>query len=231
MAGARPDVHGSWEADGATKTFTHSLDPDLLAAHVPPTARVLDHGCGYGRLTARLGELGYSHVVGVDPSRAMIERGLRENPRLALHHQCELPLPDRDGAYDAVLLLAVLTCVPDDAAQGATPAELARVLRPGGVLYVSEVPLQRDARNVARYEQHQQIAPHSPGGTARPKAGGGTFTTEDGGLFRHLPADRLRALPDDHGFAVAEERTGTAPTLNGHVAECLQLVARRRAEG
>ncbi|MET9863744.1 class I SAM-dependent methyltransferase [Streptomyces smyrnaeus] len=222
MAGVRPDVHGFWEADGATKTFTHSLDPDLLAAHVPPTARVLDYGCGYGRLTARLGELGYSHVVGVDPSRAMIERGLRENPRLALHHQCELPLPDRDGAYDAVLLFAVLTCVPDDAAQGATLAELARVLRPGGVLYVSEVPLQRDARNVARYEQYQQIAPHSPYGT---------FTTEDGGLFRHLPADRLRALLDDHVFAVAEERTGTAPTLNGHVAECLQLVARRRAEG
>ncbi|MBO8188331.1 class I SAM-dependent methyltransferase [Streptomyces spirodelae] len=222
MAGVRPDVHGFWEADGATKTFTHSLDPGLLAAHIPPTARVLDYGCGYGRLTARLGELGYAHVVGVDPARAMIERGRRENPRLALYHQPELPLPERDGAFDAALLFAVLTCVPDDAAQGATLAELARVVRPGGALYVSEVPLQRDARNVARYERYHASVPGSAYGT---------FTTDDGGLFRHLPADRLRALLRDHGFRVAEERVGTAPTLSGHRAECLQLVARRSADG
>ncbi|MGI5351569.1 class I SAM-dependent methyltransferase [Streptomyces sp. CA-250714] len=222
MAGVRPDVHGFWEADGATKTFTHSLDPDLLATHVPRTAHILDYGCGYGRLTAELGELGYAHVVGVDPSYAMIERGLREHPRLALRHQVELPLPDWDGSYDAALLFAVLTCVPDDAAQGATLAELARLLRPGGVLYVSEVPLQRDERNVARYEQHNRTAPHSPYGT---------FTTEDGGLFRHLPAEQLRGLLADHGFAVVEEKAGTSPTLNGHRAERLQLVARRRADG
>ena len=222
MAAARPDVHGFWEADGATKTFTHALDPELLSAYVPRDARVLDYGCGYGRLTARLAALGYERVVGVDPARAMIERGLRESPWLSLRHQSALPLPDEDGSYDAALLFAVLTCVPDDDAQRATVAELARLIRPGGVLYVSEVPVQSDERNVSRYTRYRDTA-------TAPLRPYGTFTTPDGGFFRHHAPDHLRALLDDHGFGVAEERTGTTPTLNGHIAEYLQLLARRRA--
>ncbi|WP_280634708.1 class I SAM-dependent methyltransferase [Streptomyces oryzae] len=173
---------------------------------------------------------GYVHVVGVDPSYAMIERGLREHPRLALRHQVELPLPDWDGSYDAALLFAVLTCVPDDAAQSATLTELARLLRPDGVVYISEVPLQRDARNAARYEQHHTAAPltwgHLPAG----------------GWGRHLHHRRRRTLPAPAARAAAgpagrarlcagRGADRTAPTLNGHRAECLQLVARRRADG
>ncbi|MEU5836793.1 methyltransferase domain-containing protein [Streptomyces diacarni] len=218
MAGVRPVVHGFWEADGAKKTFTHALDPGLLAAHIPREGRVIDYGCGYGRLTAHLTELGYPHVTGVDPSRAMIERGLRERPGLALRHQPGLPLPEADGSFDAALLFAVLNCVPDDSSQRAVVAELARVVRPGGTLYVSEVPLQRDARNVARYEQHSKSSPHAPYGT---------FTTPEGGLFRHHTPAHLRALLAGSGFTPVEERTGTAPTLGGHQATRLQLVARR----
>lgn len=221
MAGVRPAVHGFWEADGATKTFTHALDEDLLAAYLPRESRILDYGCGYGRLTGRLLDLGYPRVVGVDPSLAMIERGRRLRPRAPLRHEPELPLPERDGSFDAALLFAVLTCVPTEADQRLTLAELARLLRPGGMLYVSEVPLQRDARNVARYERHRDEVPGSPYGT---------FTTDDGGLFRHHTPEQLRGLLADHGFTVVEERTGTAPTLHGHEVERLQLVARNDAD-
>lgn len=216
----RPVPHEFWEAAGATRNFTHGLDPGLLEAHLPHSARILDYGCGYGRLTAELLALGYDGVRGVDPSRAMIERGLREHPGLPLAHQSALPLSYDDGAYDAAILFAVLNCVPDDDAQHAIVAELARLVRPGGVLYVSEVPLQRDARNVRRYEEHAASA--APGASAY-----GTFTTPDGGLFRHRPPEELRALLRGHGFRPEEERTGTAPTLNGHRAENLQIIARR----
>lgn len=218
MTGVRPDLHGFWERAGATKTFTHALDPALLAAYVPRGARVLDYGCGYGRLTAQLAEAGYA-AVGVDPSHAMVERGRAEHPGVELVHQAELPLPERDGAYDAALLFAVLNCVPRDASQHAAVAELARLVRPGGVLYVSEVPLQSDPRNVLRYEAHASGPDSGPYGT---------FTTPDGARFRHHTPEHLRALLDGHGFTVTEERTGTAPTLNGHTASRLQLVAHRR---
>lgn len=215
-----PSVHGFWEAAGATKTFTHPLDPGLLATYIPRDARILDYGCGYGRLTAQLAESGHRNVYGVDPSRAMIERGRREFPGLELAHQAAVRLPCEDGSYDAALLFVVLNCVPGDAAQQAILAELARLVRPGGVLYLSDVPLQSDTRNVRRYEEGV------PGHTAY-----GVFSTPDGGLFRHHPPQHLRALLDSHGFTVEEERTGNAPTLHGHTVERLQIIARRRDAG
>lgn len=226
MAGL-PVVHAFWEGEGAAKDFTHPLDPELLARYVPRDARVLDYGCGYGRLTAELTALGYGGVHGVDPSRAMIERGRREHPGLSLSRQTALRLPDADGSYDAVLLFVVLNVVPEDGDQHAILAELARLVRPGGVLYVSDVPLQRDERNVRRYEEYAQEHAARDGASAQPPYG--VFTTPDGGLFRHHAPGHLRTLLHAHGFTVVEERAGAAPTLHGHTVERLQLAARREA--
>ncbi|MGW7517986.1 class I SAM-dependent methyltransferase [Streptomyces sp. NPDC054796] len=211
-----PAVDGYWEAVGSTKTFTHPLDPELLETYLPRDARVLDYGCGYGRLTAQLAALGYGHVHGVDPSHALIARGRREHPELDLTHMPALPLPFEDASFDAALLFVVLNCVPEDAAQRTIVAEVARLVRPGGVLYVSDVPVQSDARNVRRYED-SPAAHHMYG----------VFTTADGATFRHHRPEHLRELLGSHGFAVEEERTGTAPTLHGHTAEHLQIIARR----
>ncbi|RKN11995.1 class I SAM-dependent methyltransferase [Streptomyces radicis] len=210
------DAPGYWETTGAAKTFTHPLDRDLLAAHVPRGARVLDFGCGYGRLTAELVALGHPDAHGVDTSAALVRRGRAEHPGLSLEHCPALPLPHADGAFGAALLFAVLTCVPDDAAQRAVVAELARLVRPGGVLYLSDVPLQNDPRNLDRYREQ-----------AERHGAWGVFEIPDGGVFRHHDPDHLRALVTDHGFAIEAERRDTVGTLDGHTVERLQLVARR----
>ncbi|WP_049580854.1 class I SAM-dependent methyltransferase [Streptomyces sp. SBT349] len=211
------DVPGYWETTGSTKTFTHPLDPELLDAHVPYGSRVLDYGCGYGRLTAELVRLGRRDVHGVDFSAALVERGLAEHPGVSLEHCPGLPLPHRDGGFDAALLFAVLTCIPDEATHGAILTELARLVRPGGVLYLSDVPLQSDPRNQERYRRYAEL--HGIHGV---------FEIPDGGVFRHHHPAYLRDLVHEHGFAVEEERTGTVGTLDGHSVERLQLIARRR---
>ncbi|MDB1087862.1 class I SAM-dependent methyltransferase [Streptomyces sp. ACA25] len=214
MATSR-EVPGFWETAGATKTFTHPLDRDLLTAHVPRGARVLDYGCGYGRLTGELDLLGY-RARGVDSSSALIERGRRERPAPDLTHCPDLPLPFEAGSFDAALLFAVLTCVPQDVAQREILRELARLVRPGGVLYLSDVPLQSDPHHLRRYAEHA------------PEHGEhGVFSTPDGGVFRHHEPDHLRTLLQDSGFTVDEERTDTVGTLDGHTVERLQLLARR----
>ncbi|GII79082.1 hypothetical protein Sru01_40640 [Sphaerisporangium rufum] len=40
-----------WDGVGATKTFTHPLNLDWLAGANRNT-RILDYGCGYGRVMA-----------------------------------------------------------------------------------------------------------------------------------------------------------------------------------
>lgn len=218
---ARPSVHGFWEAAGASKTFTHPLDAVLLERYVPRDARILDYGCGYGRLTAQLVELGYRDVHGVDPSRALIERGRREHPELPLDLVEELPLPFADGSFDAALLFVILGVVPADADQEAIVAELARLVRPSGILYLSDVPLQSDGHHVRRYDE---------AAAARPDRPYGVFTTPDGGLFRHHRPEAMRKLLRTNGFTVEEERSPTTATLHqGESTRSVQIVARRDA--
>ncbi|MFJ9852093.1 class I SAM-dependent methyltransferase [Streptomyces sp. NPDC101150] len=210
------DAAGFWETTGAAKTFTHPLDTALLEEFVPVTARVLDYGCGYGRLTAQLAGLGYRSVRGVDFSAALVERGRREHPGADLMRWSGFPLPFGDGAFDAALLFAVLTCVPQDADQREIVGELGRLVRPGGVLYLSDVPLQSDPLNRERYEYFAGRF-----GTY------GVFGTPDGGVFRHHPPEWLRGLVRPAGFSVVREREDTVGTLDGRSVGRLQLIARR----
>ncbi|MEU7198842.1 class I SAM-dependent methyltransferase [Streptomyces sp. NPDC045470] len=213
----RQETREFWERAGAAKTFTHPLDPELLHAYVPRDVPVLDYGCGYGRLTAELVAAGYEDVRGVDVSRALVERGGREHPEVRIEHCAGLPLPFEEGSFGAALLFAVLTCVPGSGEQREIVAELGRVVRPGGMLYVSDMPLQRDRWDVARYEEYAERF-----GTY------GVFGTPDGGVFRHHEPDRLRGLVRAHGFTVEAERTDPVPTLDGRTAERLQIIGRRR---
>lgn len=205
-----------WETTGSAKTFTHPLDPELLDGYLPRTARVLDYGCGYGRLTAELAGLGYRSVLGVDVSAALIERGRREHPGLDLLRWVEFPLPFENAEFDAALLFAVLTCVPQDAAQSAIVTELGRLVRPGGVLYLSDVPLQDDAYHREMYGRRvDECGTH------------GVFRTPEGGVFRHHAPERLRGLLREAGFTVLREQVGVGATPNGHTAKRLQIIARR----
>jgi 2-polyprenyl-3-methyl-5-hydroxy-6-metoxy-1,4-benzoquinol methylase len=74
-----PDTNAEafWNRAAGTKRFTHSLHARFTRT-VARNAHILDYGCGQGRLSAELVELGYTRVVGVDlPDGAV----LRHHPR------------------------------------------------------------------------------------------------------------------------------------------------------
>jgi SAM-dependent methyltransferase len=206
-----------WDSVGATKTFTHPVNFTWLAG-VSRNARVLDYGCGYGRVMAELNEEGFADVSGVDLSPALISRGRRLRPDLSFEVLDSPPtLWHAAASFDVVLLFAVLTCVPDDAAQRALIAELVRVLAPGGLLYVSDMVLQDDIRNRGRYAAHAQRF-----GTPY-----GVFATGDGAVCRHHDITELRALLED--LDLLDERRIDVTTMNRHPSTAVQLLARKQA--
>jgi SAM-dependent methyltransferase len=105
---------------------------DWLGA--PKGLRWLDVGCGNGAFTERLAVLCKPlEVVGIDTSRAQLEFA-RE--RLAAHRAVfqegnAHDLPFDDGSFDAAAMALVITFLSEPAK---VLAELARVVRPGGLV-------------------------------------------------------------------------------------------------
>ncbi|MBX7098728.1 MAG: methyltransferase domain-containing protein [Myxococcaceae bacterium] len=108
--------------------------------HLGPEARVLDVGCGTGRLTcwlaARLGPK--ARVVGIDPleHRIAVARSHGGTARFEVGRAEDLSA-FQDASFDTVCLASVLHWVTDKAR---ALAEARRVLRPGGTLAVTTLP-------------------------------------------------------------------------------------------
>ena len=112
----------------------------------------------------------------------------------------------------------MLTGVPADDDQRTLVAEAGRVLRPGGLLYVSDCLLNDDARNLARYEaERARDAPRGPWGT---------FALDDGAVFRHHDRAWLNELFAD--FDEEEFVPFVATTMNGNRTSAFQAFLRRR---
>jgi SAM-dependent methyltransferase len=95
--------------------------------------RVLDVGCGTGRLAAALTERELARVWGVDPSREMLAVArAKAGSRVGLKEGRVERLPFRDGWFDRAVMWLVVHLVGRDEAF----AELHRVLAPEGKLAI-----------------------------------------------------------------------------------------------
>jgi SAM-dependent methyltransferase len=205
-----------WSRVAEEKTFGHPLDTRLLSAHLDRDARILDWGCGYGRLLMELRAAGYRNLVGLDFAPGMIERGKRECAQLDLRLD---EGPERDaelGLFDAVLLFSVWTCVPDDRELDALMRRVRGVLRPGGLVHVSDLLLQSDVRNRQRYERFADPGPY------------GIFELDEGVRVRHFTAERVKELLAS--FEEVHATTIATTTMNGHAVSAFQFLGRLEGE-
>lgn len=192
-----------WNRVAEEKEFTTPLAMKRFQQWVSQEMKILDVGCGYGRTLHQLHQLGYRHLHGVDFAEKMIQRGKRNFPFLSLQVMQGKKLPFPDASFDAVLLLAVLTCIPDNLAQKELLQEIQRILKPGGILYVNDFLLNDDARNEQRYREGEE------------KYGiYGLFELPEGVILRHHEENHLREMLSL--FDTLEWENVVFPTMNGH---------------
>ncbi|MEM9417964.1 MAG: methyltransferase domain-containing protein [Planctomycetota bacterium] len=108
------------------------VDPLLTGEEVT----ALDFGCGAGRLTSLLTQRVSGRVLGVDPTRELIDIA-QESARVKFAHLTDHTLPTPDFSIDLLFIFGVLGGIPDDQLP-ATLAELNRVLRPDGMMVLIE---------------------------------------------------------------------------------------------
>ncbi|MGE0310088.1 MAG: methyltransferase domain-containing protein [Lautropia sp.] len=108
---------------------------------------LLEAGCGAAGLARRLLDRhAGTRVVGVDVDERQLAKNLAApTPRLHFERAGAQDLPFDDGAFDGAMMLKSLHHVPV-ALMAQALGEMARVLKPGGWLYVSE-PVYAGALN------------------------------------------------------------------------------------
>jgi SAM-dependent methyltransferase len=101
----------------------------------PPGHRTIDIGCGEGRLTRCLKELGHN-VIGIDTSPALIAAARELDPSVDIRLADAAALPFDDASADMAIAFMSLH---DINAMPAAVQEAARVLEPGGYFCVAIV--------------------------------------------------------------------------------------------
>lgn len=198
---------GTGDTDGVYARWAPTYDDPgngLLVLDVPfvdevldgvPPGDAVDVACGTGRLAAVLDARGH-RVVGVDASEAMLDVARRRLPSHAFLRGEMRALPLPDAAVDVVTNGLALT---HEADLGRAFAELARVLRPGGVAVVSDVHPELVARG---------SRPRSSGADGRPRlASAHRHTVGDyvrAALSAGLVVERLEEVPPAAAAAPAD---------------------------
>jgi SAM-dependent methyltransferase len=184
LASGGTDVHG---------------EARLCAALLPAGARVLDAGCGTGRVASRLAELGYA-CVGVDSDRSMLAQAesLPVDVRWLLADLATLDPahPDLGRPFDLVVAAGNVVPLLADGTHQQVVGTLARLLRHGGLLVAgfgldpAHLPLAWAPVDLESYDRWCAAA------GLEPKY---RFATWDGDPY------------DDGGYAVSVHRRRTGP--------------------
>ncbi len=114
--------------------FERQMMKDLNLKHED---RVLDIGCGKGRIAAHVARVSHAHVTGINiddeqlkyAKQFTLEKGLEEQTNFQKRDMNELPFPFEDGSFHAVYHVQAFSYSKD---LNKLLKEIHRILKPGG---------------------------------------------------------------------------------------------------
>jgi SAM-dependent methyltransferase len=197
---------------------TLPLAPGVLAS-LRPEDRILDCGCGAGRVLAELAGQGLGRFhCGLDINAPSLALAKAKGFSVIQGDLTARPLPLADGAVDVSFLQAVLPCLVPEATRRAVLAEIRRVTR--RVLCVADFLLNPDLPLYrARYEAG--LAETGEQGSFVVREGDRVLYTA-----HHFSEEELTALLADVGFAVEHLETPLVRTRSGNTVRGVLLSAR-----
>ena len=203
-----------WNKVAGEKTFNHEPDWKFLQKNIANESKILDFGSGYGRLVEKFANRGYQNIIGIDSSEKMIERARNSNKSLNYLHNLDDHIPFEDNNFDLILLFAVLTCIPLDEDQERLLSEIHRVLKTNGLLYISDLLINSDERNMNRYKENK--------GTEY-----GVFKLTEGVTLRHHSIEYLEneILSD---FRIVYKNFFEVSTMNKNKSKAIQIIGSKK---
>ena len=142
----------------STRLVTDELELLQSLVDLPQHSRIIELGCGAAHLSRKLLQrFSACDVTGLEvDERQMAKNRLQPQERLHFVQAVAQAIPFGDGAFDLALMLKSLHHVPLDLLDQAL-AEVHRVLRPQGLLYVSEPVFAGALNEVMRLFHDEEI--------------------------------------------------------------------------
>ncbi|MDP3964703.1 MAG: methyltransferase domain-containing protein [bacterium] len=173
---------------------------DEFRALIRPEDRILDAGCGNGRITKILDGVKVEYL-GIDASSRLIENARKLFPRFRFEVGEVLHMPFPDGSFDCVFSIAVIHQIPSRELRLQAIREMHRVLKSPGRLFLTVWNLHTSRRwkivwanlrqglGMSKLDHDDILVPWKRLGVDR---------------YYHAFQEReLRTLIEDGGFAVA----------------------------
>ena len=114
------------------------MPPEWLLQRLSREAIVADVGCGYGRILQDLANRGFVNLHGCDMSTDAIAEAAVQVPSAQVVRGYSNCLPWPTSFADLVLCMAVLSYSTSEDEATRVAAEIGRVVRPGGFLYLTD---------------------------------------------------------------------------------------------
>ena len=166
-------------ADPAQGTLVNEVK--LVLAELPfDGASVLELGCGKAEKTRTLAETGrLKEIVALEVDDIQHQRNLQigDLPNVHFRHGGAEDIPAADNSFDIVLMFKSLHHVPMEHMNAAL-SEIARVLNPGGLAWISEPVFAGELNEVFRLFHDEKIVREAAFAAIRSAVDDGRLTLE-----------------------------------------------------
>ncbi len=219
LAALNREFYARFARDFSETRSAERLNLDPLVPYLRSGIRLLDVGCGNGRLAERLDREGYAlDYVGIDVTLELLSIA-RRRTLTRVHAQFEVVDIAQPGwasavaaraPFDLALALALLHHIPGQELRRRVLVELRELLGPGGILVLSNWRFMDDERLRSKIVPWQQVGIDEravePGDALLDWKRGGT-----GYRYVHLlTAEEIQALAAASGFRVLNQFNGEA---------------------
>jgi len=199
-----------WNSQGSDKIFTIPFNFGEFEKLVDKESTVFDFGCGYGRILEELKFLDYKYLYGCDYSFPMLKKA--KNGNIHVIQNDNIKIPFKNSCFDAVIIIAVLTCIVNSELQKKLIEEIYRVMKPGASIFVADFLLNDDPRNLERYSLFNKKYNEY-----------GIFEIEPDIPLRHHSQDYIRSILG--GFQFHSFSIDVYNTMNGNASKGFYLTA------
>lgn len=146
--------HTEDELDAVTQMQIEQIFPHLKEQLNGDEKTVLDFGCGPGRFTAALAEMIKGKVIGVEPVKELIGLAPKTPNSQYLHmKEGQIPLPDH--SIDIAWICIVLGGIVKEKTLRQSIAEINRVLKPNGLVFLVENTTDQPGQPHWKYRSFQ----------------------------------------------------------------------------